>query len=859
MTISTSEEFLDALEKANLVESDQLAAARRQAADALDLRALCKALIQQNILTAWQVGQLLVGRASFYVGQYKLIDLLGSGGMGHVFLACHTMMNRTVALKRMSKQLSNDPASRDRFLTEARAVAALDHPNIIRAYSVDYDDGRYYMVMEYVEGTDLQKMVAQQGPLGFEDAVGYIRQAADGLAHAHQRGLIHCDIKPSNLLVNLQGVIKILDLGLSRFRDDSSSPDDSTYRGTDQLVGTVDYMAPEQALGSPDLDHRADIYSLGCTLYFLLCGHAPFPHGTLHEKLLRHQTQMPASLLDERPGMPRDLAEFCERMMAKEPGQRIQTADEVSRFLADWELPQQRLRKAVPLSEQDLQSLAAKQADSQPNAAAQSAAPAVRSLFDDELAAMAGPASPQPTLPSPLAAPSTVKKPPQSSDWPRIVAVSTLVAAALIVVLLVVVTMARNRQHARQQPSQPVAPSMKVDVPAATKPSPSTPPQDSAKKESAKPAVSPAASKPAPSEPTKPPDVNLSKAKPATTPSEPRKPAKPEPTPVAKPESLGDPFVDCPKAVDLPALPEAEAEQENASVPSPIALLPVHVSPEVPWKLSLLGGDLSERPRRRLVIEEIPGEPGKAGWTVSMQTVGNDNVEKTAVARLWRHENVLMFQWLQGAISTPMANQLRNCILAVGVRDREHNVALRHPVAIDSPIVDLLKPASVVFTIPWLPENGTAQLEILKVEGWEDVVLNPTTPLLPKTSGSIYSMRKDRQSREPVGAALQVNFSIRRSRVTVELKSVRPTAAVWRQLDPAGPKGSRLDDRVKQLTQEVAMAQGAQKSQLENALAIVDNQLWLRDFYRKVHRKAKLQFRVFVAVGDQQVELGRTP
>ncbi len=213
MAIKTVDELLQALQQTSLLDAGQLAAVREAAGQTDDPQAVARVLVQKGLLTRWQAGQLLIGRTSFFLGRYKLINLLGQGGMGSVFLARHTMMDRIVALKMISRQLSQNAASRDRFIEEARAVAALDHPNIVRAYTVDSEGDRYYMVMEYVEGQDLQRMVEAKGPLEFKPAVDYIRQAADGLAHAHARGMIHCDIKPSNLLVNPQGVVKILDMG----------------------------------------------------------------------------------------------------------------------------------------------------------------------------------------------------------------------------------------------------------------------------------------------------------------------------------------------------------------------------------------------------------------------------------------------------------------------------------------------------------------------------------------------------------------------------------------------------------------------------------------------------------------------
>ncbi|MCR4415653.1 MAG: serine/threonine protein kinase, partial [Thermoguttaceae bacterium] len=302
MVIEATEAFLESLRKSNLLGEDDLAAARKAAERAPDAKTLARILVQQNKLTRWQAGQLLNGRPSFFVGKYKLIDLLGRGGMGKVFLARHTMMNRPVALKLVSEQLGKDPAALERFLTEARAAAALDHPNIVHAYNVDTEGDRYYMVLEYVEGQDLRRLVESKGPLPFFEAADYIRQAADGLAHAHAKGMVHCDVKPSNLLVNPQGVVKILDMGMARVAGGSQPEKGAAPEGG--LAGTIDYMAPEQATQSPELDHRADIYSLGCTFYFLLTGHPPFPEGTLTERIVKHQTQPPRSIRDERPDAP---------------------------------------------------------------------------------------------------------------------------------------------------------------------------------------------------------------------------------------------------------------------------------------------------------------------------------------------------------------------------------------------------------------------------------------------------------------------------------------------------------------------------------------------------------------------------
>jgi serine/threonine protein kinase len=343
MAVSSAEQFFAVLTKSKLLSPAQTAEARSLAAGITDPVTVAKRLARQRLITRWQAGQLMAGRSSFYLGKYRLIELLGGGGMGRVFLAQHVGLNRRVALKTIARQVGRDPASLDRFLAEARAIATLDHPNIVQAFSVDNEGERYYLVMEYVEGMDLQRLVEREGPLDAARAVDYIRQAADGLQHAHQQNMIHCDIKPSNLMVNMQGVVKILDLGLARLGDEEeNAPDERT-------LGSVDYMAPEEALKSRDRDGRADIYSLGCTLYFVLTGHPPFPQGTLPERILKHQTQEPPDLRSEQPKISAELAAICKRMMAKRPEDRYATAAEASRVLAQCRLSMPTLKRAVPL------------------------------------------------------------------------------------------------------------------------------------------------------------------------------------------------------------------------------------------------------------------------------------------------------------------------------------------------------------------------------------------------------------------------------------------------------------------------------------------------------------------------------
>ena len=332
--------FLDLVRRSGLVEKDPLNALlleikQQGEPQSVDTDFVAHRLVEAGLLTRWQCDKLLEGRhRGFFLGKYKLLGMLGSGGMSTVYLAEHVLMQRRVAIKVLPKNRVDDTSYLARFHREAQAAAALDHRNIVRAYDVDNEGDIHYLVMEYVEGRDLQQMVKQDGPMGYAAAAEYIRQAADGLAHAHNAGLIHRDIKPANLLVDRHNVVKVLDLGLARFTGEDRASLTVAY--DENVLGTADYLAPEQALNSHGVDARADIYSLGCSLYYLLTGHPPFPEGMLAQRLMAHQKTTPPSICQDRADAPLDLVEICNKMMAKKPDRRYQTAAAVAEALGDW-------------------------------------------------------------------------------------------------------------------------------------------------------------------------------------------------------------------------------------------------------------------------------------------------------------------------------------------------------------------------------------------------------------------------------------------------------------------------------------------------------------------------------------------
>jgi serine/threonine-protein kinase len=336
----TANKFLELVRRSNLVDEARLTACLDRAAaeggDATldDENRLAERLVEAGLLTRWQADKLLAGKhKGFRLGKYKLLGQIGKGGMSSVYLAEHEVMKRRVAIKVLPQNRVDDSSYLERFRLEARAVAKLDDPNIVRAYDIDNEKDIHYIVMEYVDGQDLHQVVSQHGPLDYVAAADYIAQVANGLAHAHEMGLVHRDIKPANCLVDRNNTVKLLDMGLAKLTEDDGS---LTMANEENVLGTADYLAPEQALNSHQADHRSDIYSLGCTLYFLLTGGPPFREGSISERLLKHQTTKPDSILKIRPDAPPSLVEICERMMSKKPDERFQSAGEVAERLTDW-------------------------------------------------------------------------------------------------------------------------------------------------------------------------------------------------------------------------------------------------------------------------------------------------------------------------------------------------------------------------------------------------------------------------------------------------------------------------------------------------------------------------------------------
>jgi serine/threonine-protein kinase len=341
----TVERFLKHLSDSSILSSADVLAVESQIPERKrkqDAQNLAKELVRTKKLTLFQANALYADHPQgLTLGNYVIQEKIGAGGMGMVFKAEHRRMKRTVAVKVLPPTALKNPAVLKRFHREVEAAAKLTHPNIVAAYDADESNGVHFLAMEFVEGIDLARHVKQHGPVSVADGVSYILQTAKGLEHAHRQGIVHRDIKPGNLLLDQHGTVKILDMGLARFQEgtNAASPADEATALTQNgsLMGTVDFMSPEQALDSHLADHASDMYSLGATLYFLLVGQAIFGGNTLMARVLAHRENPAPSLRAARPEIPPQIDSIYQRMVAKKKEARYPSMTDLIRDLINWE------------------------------------------------------------------------------------------------------------------------------------------------------------------------------------------------------------------------------------------------------------------------------------------------------------------------------------------------------------------------------------------------------------------------------------------------------------------------------------------------------------------------------------------
>jgi hypothetical protein len=746
-------------------------------------------------------------------------------------------------------------------------------------------------------------MVEADGPLDFALAVDYVRQAADGLAHAHSKDMVHCDIKPANLLVNRQGVVKILDMGMAKAfgRKPRLDGSESSEKDSQALVGTVDYMAPEQAMGDENLDRRVDIYSLGCTFYFLLTGHPPFPEGTLAERIVKHQSQEPKEIAEERPDTPAELIRICQKMMAKQPDERFQTASELSEVLANWRPVQTKILRATPLKEAE-ESGKETPEEGLPGDEKPAKESKIKALANRVVARWRQ-----------WVADTMADRRRMMIAAGVTITVSVLLIAGMIGWALSSAKARRLRLAAEraaaaeakaeaerkkadfgdlslaidQPPGEPLIPSPAPakagpppgktgppPKPGAPPPPPGTkaPPPVPGKAAPAAPAApappkaSPAA--PAAQAPKTPAPAEAKPAAPAPAKKETPAPATPAPakkeapapaTPAPAPAAPADLLQEFPKVVDLPPI----GESESAEFPSGPALLgTISGSLDQPVTIELVGKDTALRGKRQFTWEEKQTKDKKPGWVAQLEAPGKEDA-KTDVAYFWRDKGGLLFRWAGGAAEAKRDCEcLRNCALEMRAGGPAHVVPLRKPAQVE-PILFVLERAGIsTGTVPieFLPDAANLRVEIVKVEGQEGHVLDPAGPMTLKTPVRLIYARKDRRGQQRPGVEFSVTAIVKGKGLAITIKLVNPSAPQYKSFLAAAAAGRPdAELQVRRISAEFAAAkEEGDKAKAAQKIEPFDMLLWFDDFYQAVNRKARLHFRVFIEAKEQRIELATT-
>jgi len=334
-------DLLGLLEKSRLLSENQVGDAFERLKLPADIAPaeLTEALVGSGLLTRFQADRLLEGRhRGFFIGNYRCDHILGTGGMGWLYLATDNDSGNPVAVKMLPKRLEGDPGMIARFELEAKAGLLLNHPNVVRTFEHRRTEGVYgdvyYVVMEVVRGISLEELIVRNGPLPWPAACDVVRQSAAGLQHAHDNGTIHRDVKPANLLVDIDGHVKIADFGLSKIESEADDEFSLQMIFGHDCLGTADYIAPEQTLDSSAVDGRADLYSLGCTFYATLTGKLPFPLKTTKQKLEAQRTRKPRPVGNLVEDLPPEVTAILEKMISKRPETRFQQASDVCRALS---------------------------------------------------------------------------------------------------------------------------------------------------------------------------------------------------------------------------------------------------------------------------------------------------------------------------------------------------------------------------------------------------------------------------------------------------------------------------------------------------------------------------------------------
>jgi len=893
MAVTTSEEFLAFLEKSDLLAPGDLAEVRGAAADQPDPKAVARQLIDQGLLTRFQAVQLLNGRHVLKLGTYRLMDQIGTGGTGTTYQVECSQTGQYLALKVLSRKLTAHADSLVRFQERVRKIASLDHANVNRVHEVRSQGGRHCLLMEYVPGENLDQRVKEKGPLPLQTVAGYVQQAADGLVYAHQHGVLHGDVKPTHLMLNEQGTIKILDT--------STAP-------LAPAGGTADYAAPETISGGK-ADARADIYSLGCTFYFLLTGQPPFPEGTDEQKRKKHQQEMPRGVLELRHDVPTELAKICIRMMAKSPEHRLESAAAVSAALQEWLNAE---------SETETQA-AADQTDQEMDGALAEAMAA--SDFDDHLDDKPQSALRRPTTSKGKTAAGAAANSDQDARAGSQIAVAAgggklfgldlskflpasdgtpegdaarkkqlirggvaggLIAVGLILLVwMYVLPIFSDDGKSRSGPSvaarevhdAPTPPTVDDGKQGKDQP-PKEPPGTDDGGTADDPTEEPveddggATVEDPGEEPTDVPDDDSTddpdngSTQDNTADTGEGSTDVPDEEPVERPS----PFCDLPRQAALPAV-------DGGSKPG--ALGPVQLGPEDECSVELI----APASAREAAVTLDPSHPfeGQMTWLVRLKSSADGKA--TAVGRFLLSREQLSYQWAPQATTIKEAQTIRQCVLRLKCGDDAHVLALQTP-SVPEPITADFERNSMraLVNVDWSGDPEALRVEITSLEGAfpphsfesdkkllkaaddstrmllgeeknRPLAINVETSLTPKLqlvlTPYFQVLRQEQEQRFNVRIASQVSQKI--------VLGGRKT-----QEDLAAAEKRKTNSRDDTQTEKIEARIAELKLQLQEYKTSFEQIQKLKEFYQQVHKKGKIHFRVFYTIDEHEIDLVRT-
>ncbi len=865
-TNTSADQFFEQAQKLSLLQGAALRKAQAEIGNEQEAETIARKLIRVGIISRWAASQFLKGR-SLRWGKYQLIDQIGKELNSPVYLAEHTQMERRVVLK----ILTEAQASRG----ELRAVAQLDHRNLVHVYDIDHQNDKYYLVMEYVEGIDLAHILSDGAKPPPENSAAYMYQAALGLAHAHGRGIVHRQIHPGNLMVDHEGVVKILNLDAARPTEMVSEAGSKIEQLPLELV---DYISPEQASGSGKIDHRSDVYSLGCVFYHLLTGRPPYAADSVAARLEAHQTSVATPITQLAPQTPPPLIKICERMMAKDPQARYQSADELAVELDQWLNEFEETRRATTIRRKPpvaavsgIEASGTSPVDrlkptrkpgffeslTKQQKIAIAAASGVAALLlligvvaamllsgpDAELAqdnrsevvdesAIRTPLGDQP--PGADAARATEDKNPLDEEFPEPGQMTGGGERAV-----------KGDPNDVDEPAQPEVPVNPGDEePEAAdpmpKPDPDAPPAE-------------------PEEGDPPTDNGDPTPEEADTP-----PENEQPEPEPQQPKVVEPFKNFPAAVSLPEVGSAGEVGPSQAV----ALGSVELPADANLYVSLLGGDSAAPGNLQFATRTSDeADPARKWQIYVMQPDGSE----TPLAEMALAEGDLSFQWLLQAQENRAANYLRNCAVSLQSKDVSHRFRLREPMQAAPITLDLDKPRMRTnIELDWLPEKESVMIEFTSLEGeFSAATWDPGATIAADGGRAALSLGTNAQR------VLQFQFrsEVRRG-LQIELASFFKVDSEQQPLPFSKSVAERRATEVlnantkmtQQITTMKAVKDANRKKALEPQVKFLEEQQvianraidqfnLLKQHYNALNGEGKIHFRVYCQVGDEQIVL----